>query len=71
MFSNGNKYIGEFFDDTIQGSTIKVDFILCSSDIEGIMHYINGDVYSGSWDRGFYQGKGSLRYIHGESYEGA
>lgn len=37
---------------------------------DGIMHYVNGDVYSGAWENGFYHGKGSIRFTHGESYEG-
>lgn len=34
------------------------------------MRYANGDIYSGFWQNGERNGKGTYKYINGDTYDG-
>lgn len=82
IFTNGNKYMGKFVENEICGEGtcvfmyVSIYHVYCIYSYirikiyVGIMHYVCGNVYSGGWKGGFYDGKGSLLYSHGERYEG-
>lgn len=56
VFSNGNKYEGEWFEDLKNGY--------------GVLYYLNGERYEGFWENDKAHGKGTLTYIHGDKYVG-
>ena len=38
---------------------------------EGVMHFSNGDVYTGKWSNGLQSGKGDMRYADNGLYSGS
>lgn len=56
IFTNGQKYEGNFKDDIRTG--------------KGIFTFKSGDVYTGNWDNDKINGFGKLEYKNGEAYEG-
>lgn len=56
VYSNGDKYIGEFKDGLPDG--------------RGIYHYNNGDVYKGQWLKSKRQGYGTFTWRNGDTYIG-
>jgi hypothetical protein len=57
VFANGNRYEGDFKDDTKSGF--------------GTLHYANGEEYSGGWLNDMAHGKGELKYAQGDRYDGS
>jgi hypothetical protein len=53
---NGDKYVGEFLNDTMHGI--------------GTMYYADSNRYEGHWKNGVQNGKGSFFWKSGDKYEG-
>lgn len=56
VFSNGNRYQGDWVDWYRQG--------------QGELRYANGDVYTGSFRKSKFNGKGVMQFVNGDKYEG-
>ena len=79
LYSSGDKYVGNFFEDKIAGSGTLIffsgdkyvgDFKDGKFDGNGTLTFVSGEKYVGDFKDGKYDGNGTLTFVSGDKYVG-
>ena len=79
LFSNGNRYIGEYKDNQMHGrgefywtngNIYKGDYKDGMRHGTGVLTFYNGSSYTGDWKNGYMEGIGVYTWTNGNSYNG-